>query len=113
LDERGGRMLEAEEVAAEEADRLEVAELEAEGRYVVEKVLDKQIKRNGEVEYLIKWEDYPEERNAWVLVTDLIDKDRNPEVFEMVRAFEDRLLARGHSRAGHERRPNARLRDFV
>lgn len=103
---------EAKEVAMEEAAALEVAELEAEGRYVVEKILEKRMLRNGEVEYLVKWEDYPEEETEWVRVTDFIDGE-NTEVFDMVRAFEDQLLTAGRSRAGRERRPNQNFRDFV
>jgi hypothetical protein len=110
--EEPGRVGKAEIVAAEEAEALEVAELEAEGRFVVEKILDKRLKRNGEIEYLVKWENYSEENNEWVLVTDLLDKE-NSEVFDMVRAFEDQLLAAGQSRAGRERRPNRNLQDFV
>jgi hypothetical protein len=107
-----GRAAEAEEVAMEEADALEVAELEAEGRYVVERILEKRLLRNGEVEYLGKWEDYPKEETEWVRVTDLIDGE-NTEVLDMVRAFEDQLLTAGRSRAGRKRRPNQNFRDFV
>ena len=71
------------------------------------------MKNNGEVEYLVKWEDYPEEENEWVPLANLADPEA-PEVFAMLREFEDGLLVRGgRTRGGRERRPNVTLRDFV
>jgi hypothetical protein len=77
----------------------------------VKAIVDKRILRNGDVEYLVDWENYQE--NEWVSVGDLVHPNR-PETSAIVRKFEDKLLvARGPTRAGRERRPNITLRDFV
>lgn len=35
------------------------------GLYAVEKIVDKRIKPNGSIEYLIKWEGYSPKYNTW------------------------------------------------
>jgi hypothetical protein len=100
------RVVEAEEVAKEDDNLLDVAQLEAKGRYVVEKVLlDKNIKRIGESSTSSNGRTTRKRKNSWVLVVDSFTREENPEVFEMVRAFEDQLLAGVQSRARCERRP--------
>jgi hypothetical protein len=102
---------EAEDAEAEEEDLLEVAELEAQGLYIVKAIVNKRTLRNGDVEYLVDWENYQE--NEWVSVGDLVHPNR-PKTLAIVREFEDKLLvARRPTRAGRERRPNTTLKDFV
>jgi hypothetical protein len=52
--------------------------------YVVEKIRDKRVK-GGKVEYLVKWENYPETQNTWEPLTNL------ETVIFLVEEYEEKL----------------------
>jgi len=53
----------------------------SEEEYSVEKILDKRL-RHGKVEYLIKWEGYPDSENTW-------EPQANLDCPEIIQGFED------------------------
>lgn len=50
--------------------------------YPVEKILDKQVDKNGKVRYYLKWKNYPDSQNAWVNEEDLYCNDLRIEFEE-------------------------------
>ncbi|CAD5210760.1 unnamed protein product [Bursaphelenchus okinawaensis] len=60
---------------------------EPEGLYKIEKILDHRI-RNGDLEYLIKWENYPEDQDSYETVENLC----NDSVYTLHRYFNERLV---------------------
>jgi ''chromo'' (CHRromatin Organisation MOdifier) domain. len=59
-----------------------MAEEEQEEVYVIEKIVDKKLTKEGKVKYFLKWKDYPESDNTWEMAEDL-DCD------DLIRAFEE------------------------
>uniref|UniRef100_A0A1I8BG95 Chromo domain-containing protein n=1 Tax=Meloidogyne hapla TaxID=6305 RepID=A0A1I8BG95_MELHA len=49
----------------EQLKKKEKEESDDDKEYVAEKVLDRKIGKNGEIEYYIKWKDYDDKRNSW------------------------------------------------
>lgn len=49
-------------------------ESEASDVYVVDRVLDKRFNKNGEIEYLVKWEGWSDKFNSWEPEEHIIDK---------------------------------------
>merc|ERR1712126_632040 len=67
------------------------AEDESEEEYKVEKVLDKRKTKGGKLEFLIKWEGYPDEDNTW-------EPEENCDCKELIEEFhknyQDKMYAK-------------------
>lgn len=65
----------------------------SEGEYIVEKVVDKR-KRNGKMQYLLKWQGYPDSDNTWEYVDNVFCTDL---VAEFEKELEEKKKARKSS----------------
>ncbi|RWS13632.1 chromobox protein 1-like protein [Dinothrombium tinctorium] len=66
-----------------------------EEEYVVEKILEKR-KRNGRIEYLIKWQGWPDEDNTW-------EPEEHLSCPDLVREFEEKQRRKKEKRARKEK----------
>ena len=72
-------------------------EEDQEEEYVVEKIIDKRIGRNGKAEYLLKWKGYGDEDNTW-------EPQDNLDCEDLMKDFEDRAKAK--KQGGNKRKSN-------
>ncbi|VDK58482.1 unnamed protein product [Anisakis simplex] len=69
----------------------------SEDQYDVEKILRKRVRRNGKVEYLIKWKGYPEEDSTWEPAENCVSAP------EAIKAFESRVAKKATTNRQTER----------
>lgn len=61
---------------------------EYEEEFFAEKILNKRVTKEGQVQYYIKWENYNTEDNTWELAENL---DRVKNIGELIKEFEEKL----------------------
>jgi hypothetical protein len=76
----------------------------SENEYYVEKILDKKIE-DGEVRYLVKWENYPDEDSTWEPVENLSNSKHLIEDFDK-NLLEKTLLKRKQGRPPKDKETN-------
>jgi chromobox protein 1 len=92
---------EKEESSRNDVDMDMVTEADANGEYVVERIVDKRKLKKRGVEYLIKWKDWPESTNTWEPIENL-------NCPQMITDFEERSRAQAKASASSSSRNKSR-----
>ena len=81
-----------------EFDNSGPTEKEEEKEYTVDKVIDKRISKNGNIEYLLKWKGYGDEDNTWEPKENLDCKNLMKDYEDMCKAEQAKKKAAGQKR---------------